>query len=580
MKKSKIIALLMATACMATVFAGCNEEETPCAHVDADKNYACDLCGAATHVIVEQVPAEEEAAVEMVVKSIPTDVAPSTYIGPKADAEVETPAMANLTVTTKISENDTVSMLNERYYKLTQTESYGYYDWTTTTKIYDVQQDKIVYTKTTNNYDNESVTVTNKGAYIKITEYSYNNGYKTKFYTQNWGSIETFNESVTESGELDGKYYYLTIEDKVYVLDMETNEKVTLTGASGALKDVALRRPAFDCEKNGYGYIVNDDGIWVYDLSKWVSCVYHKEIPSYWEDAEMIVLDNGNVLVQYAKQLPDTAINYDVLIGGEKFDLVQTVINPTTKASTNVELGYKMEALDAYALEKYNDEAKNVVKLYPIENKEIDGNAGFEAVIDNDVNILYAHKATLMGQNIDEFEYVEEGVYLSRIDYGNGEYVSIFVDGNGAEIVKIPTAANEYYGNLIINGVVYDKTLTKLFDTADYGTTIAAFNDYALYYKAPETMTEEGKYYYYDGTGTPKVIVGAIVNKTDNYYVVRTGTSGDYRYTLYAADGKKIPVTSGADYISAVDRVNQSGEMWEVRVRLNDNTEYTTVYLR
>ena len=578
--KRKIIALLMATVCTTAVFASCGDEsssssssEKPACekHVDANKDAVCDECEKAVVVITEQLPAEKEEEVPMVVNPIPENVKLSDYIGPKADAlkedivlpkEATTLELAGLQdskknlhlFVTRVAERD----YNYRGYEHSEVEldawreiesevvkvydaskpaaeavifekktalTYKYYRWSDTSNP-QLARPEFVDSDNIEEYTRYSVTLEND--YVKVVEtvrdddgYGYyHTTYKTALYTHGWNLIataeETFNDNVAVDVSKYGGYTYLTMEGKTYTLDNETGEKVTFSDANGVDKDMIIRRPDFDVVNEDYGYVLEWDGFKVYDLSEWVSCATSFTFPSYWNNPQTVVLDDGTVFVQYEKTLHSGAVSYDVLKGDEKIDLVQVLINPVDGTMETVEFGYALDTTAWFDADKYNDNAKNIVYLKPIEDKEVNDAAGFEAVIDNELNILFAYKPTVIGQDLGEYEYIADGLYKTEIDYDENVSVRIFVDGEGKEVKKLPASAEREGDMWVVGTKYYSLDMSKvLLDTADYDQA-TILDGYVILKKVTlddlTTLEDESKteYFYFAPTMNAPVSVSNV----------------------------------------------------------------------
>ncbi len=624
MKKSKIIALLMATACLTTVFAGCKDEIDCTKHVDADKNGSCDTCGQAVQIIVEQLPAEKEEVVDMVVNPLPAESKISEYIGPKAEVEEVVTPFVDFEKTTVFDDKVFVSYSNNLLHVVEQTkwDNAETPDVVEETEykhtIYDTVAKKELYTGTsgakgvsTESSTHKNVKISFATNYIKVVEHTYkNDGYSsaqksavTKYYTRTgelivtlpeenadpnyyYSGVESFFNShngVSIAQSTLGDYVYLTAtttvdnnngseteKNTVYTIDTKTHTLVKLEGATGEA-ETFIKRPVFNVIKGDYGYVYNGSEIWVYDLTKWVSCVYYNKVSSNWKDVNATVLDNGKIFVQYKFQLMDNAVNYDIMedVSGEtkKFDLVQLLINPVDGAMEEVEFGYVFNNMGASAAAKYNDNAKNLLYLTPIVDKKVEDSAKFEAVLDDSLNILYAHKATIVGQDIDTLTYVAENLYETTVNYGGGVTVDVYVDGTGKEVMKIPTNAGDYYGYYQVGTGIYkysDMTVAgKLFDLSDYDADFEReFSSYALFRKTDYIPQPEGDpipnytYYYFNETMTaPKAMATGevVVSANEDYYVVSRivkvdDTTNKTVYDLYNSLGEKIVTSDSSDF--------------------------------
>lgn len=620
--KRKIIALLMATVCTTAVFASCSDGEdssssTPekpvCeTHVDANKDGACDECQKAVYVITEQLPAEKEEEVPMVVNPLPENVKMSDYIGPKAeDAKTVLPANATIvkelkgvqshrenlyfiktTTEEKVAEPTTENPINK--YKMICEDVYT---------VYDAAQNKDVYTKYSGKYyrfyndaeftswystdhnNKDEYTVEFYSTYVKVREtiteqdeeyaYQTNTTYTTKYFTYNWELIATAQDPsyqvAAPSVATYGGYAYLTIDGKTYTVDLETMKLVTLAGAT-ADANMHIRRPAFSEVVGDYGYVISGNKVMVYDLTKWISCVNVYNYPSYWKNAQMVLLDNGTVFVQYEKVLHSSAVSYDVLDGNDnKVDLVQALINPVSGEIKNVEFGYKLANGVNFDRAKYNDNAKNIVYLYPIEQKEVNYAAGFEAVIDSELNILYAHKTTLVGQ-MNQIMYLADGYYATMVEYDNNVNVNVIVDGEGKEVVKVPNNATVACGMLKVGMKYYSWDMSKVLldltpsETAVNYELVREQEDYMILQKttpedpATEEIEYKVEYFYFNAkmSAPQKISVEDFTNFSnisENYFTVKTtkingidndqdGVFDDFeqivKYVVYNANNQKI----------------------------------------
>lgn len=599
--KRKIIALLMATVCTTAVFASCDEgtssssSEAPACetHVDVNKDGLCDGCAKAVVVITEQLPAEKEQEVAMVVNAIPENVKTSDYIGPKtATAEEDTvlPAAAtivdmkgwqasnknlHLIVTTEETKDDSFPGGEKDPWRKIEKE---------VVRVYDASKpaaEAVVFEKKNavryNYYrradestpqlairefeyseefdETTTYEVEFKNNYVKVVEikkekvtndYGYTDTeytYKTEYYTYGWNLIATAEdtESRGSDAEVSGYagYVYLTIEGKTYTLDGETGEKVAFAEVNGVDGDMMLRRPNFDVVVGDYGYVMSSNKIMAYDLTKWISCVSVFDYPSYWNNAKSVVLDNGTVFVQYEKTLHSSAVSYDVKKGDSKIDLVQVLVNPVDGTTKTAEFGYVLDTAKVFDTEKYNDNAKNIVYLYPIAEKEVNYAAGFEAVIDSELKILFAYQPTLVGQDLDSLEYLGNGLYLTEVVYDANVSVRVVVDGEGKEVKKLPNSATKVQDMWKVGTKYYSLDMSKvLFDAADYDEV--NFRDgYMILKKVtlddPVTEDEnEAKvdYYYFTSAMTAPVLVSgsedfsAITYNNQQYFIVKLAKAG------------------------------------------------------
>jgi hypothetical protein len=329
----------------------------------------------------------------------------------------------------------------------------------------------------------------------------------------------------------------------------ETGEKVAFAEVNGVDGDMMLRRPNFDVVVGDYGYVMSSNKIMAYDLTKWISCVSVFDYPSYWNNAKTVVLDNGTVFVQYEKTLHSSAVSYDVKKGDSKIDLVQVLVNPVDGTTKTAEFGYVLDTAKVFDTKKYNDNAKNIVYLYPIAEKEVNYAAGFEAVIDSELKILFAYQPTLVGQDLDSLEYLGNGLYLTEVVYDANVSVRVVVDGEGKEVKKLPNSATKVQDMWKVGTKYYSLDMSKvLFDAADYDEV--NFRDgYMILKKVtlddPATEDEnEAKvdYYYFTSAMTAPVLVSgsedfsAITYNNQQYFIVKSGYNSDGDLALIPYD--------------------------------------------
>lgn len=619
--KRKIIALLMATVCATTFFAACDEQasssdlsEVNCAtHTDSDKDALCDACGKAIVVVKEEIPAEKEEKVDMVVNPIPTDAVASDYIVGTVEKEImpatgwtqsailkdlwdkeqkgevsiapqgaqpidaQGALLAISYKTVKESEDESVptkytdnilvydSVNDVEVYKWTSDEyeegktakkSIADFDRVNkggalvlTCKEAEVKEDKdttdpddtvtmltdktLVYStymgkvfdyvtaayKEGSSYHDECHVETINGVFAKIVRTwkkdgnSYDEETAYTFYLPNGQEIVTLDEITEEpTVEMTANLAYITIEGKTYVYDME------LTKLHEEDKNLLIKRPAFDVENDKYGYVFDDENMYVYDLTKWLDCVYDFTMPSYWKNANTFVLENGNILVQYERVLPAEAVSYDYLVGDTKYDLVYTIINVADGTQKNVEFGYKINEfmLGSDSDGAFTEKALNLVEVNPIEEQEINTNETLAFIVDNELNILYCFQPTLAGQS-DEMELIANNRFLTTIGYAEGTEVEAIVNEKGELVAKLPSNAQIKEGYIKIGAKVYDFDMNEKLDTADYD--YAYFGDEHVYLtkdfdaveatdttEAVEAYTEA--YIYTIAMSAPKKIAG------------------------------------------------------------------------
>ena len=556
--KTKILALILAIACLSVVFFGCAKEKTCDTHVDNNANAKCDVCdtdlcsehkdenedkicddcsvsltlcehkddnsdkfcdtcGGAIVVLYEQVAPVTGDRVPTVVHPIPTGVDLKKYINTAQTQPNLVTALTNMTFDRflhSVGNYWLVSIYNEA-------------TTSTTYRIYDVENGKIVCER------NDATTLSNQRIFIDIelSQHYYtvtteivnylrynetvvnlkdeaNNFYDYTETVSKTTSVYTYSDSTAicsavwtpaslEPWEMMAANLIVEMESLNNVDYINFNGTVwafdawdsTVLGKFDPME--LIYRPAFDVQNDKFGYIEMDGKIFVYDLTKWIECVYSYEIPMNYQSYFWFVLENGNVLLQSEMTLPRNAISYDFTMEDEKFDLVYTVLDPVAKTAKNVEFGYYIYDLSAANDITYTAEAKNIAYVAPLVNDVISSQRKY-FILNNDLTV-----AADITDFVD-YQQVSDNVYLKYEDIGTSSYAIYLVDVNGTRLSYLPYAADIKNNYVLYDSTAYNFKMEKLMDLTPY----------SLLWEAPEYMifslfneaTATTEYYYYNGT--------------------------------------------------------------------------------
>lgn len=515
--KRRIIALLIALASLVTMLAACGDDagKKPCAtHVDADKDLICDGCGRAVISIIEQLPPVEDPVVDTVVNPFPEN---------SNLAQFEDLSLVGKPVSGKLEEAEAEPVLQQGMadiasaakIKVPTKETFAEGETPTYTDsylIYNYRLGKVIYSYTTPEYtdanENHKVKVSVApitpalGFEIRVATWAQVKGYTYSYQYYTIGGLlladtaesEDPDEELSFSASLssNGDYIY-SLEDMIYVCDAKTGAQIYSCEAR-----LFIDRPAFDVVIGNYGYVKDSEGdILVYDLTKWLSCIYETDV-----EGTAYIFSDGKIVVQNHVVLPDAAVNYDYLVKSEdltgsiKYDIVYTVINPVDGSSTEVEFGYNILSHEAVkagegdALVSYDR-----LTVSPISHKELTTTA-VEVIVDSSLKILYAKEAWLPGQSLDDMQLVADGVYLVSIRYADGTVVKATVKADGTFLAYIPNAlANSFVcGFIKVGNKFYNTKMELVFDAdakdAEEKTfTLGESSDYGIY------MTKDGETY-------------------------------------------------------------------------------------
>ncbi len=537
-----------------------------CDHKDENADNLCDACGGAIVAVNVQVPPVKEDRVEMVVGTVPNDVSLDSYVNtaPEADAEYAAEEVAYdyrvgyFAYSKETTENGLAS----------------------TYTITNLLTGDVVYTKTVADTDAYNIYLADFYFYVvtsvgeletMVTTYEYYSYAGDRFY-KDTVSLEDGYDACFEDYAYDNDqelaYYKLYIGDLVYIFAPETYELL--------FKDMDVKhfvdRPVFDVTNEDYGYIEMDDQLYVYDLSKWIDCVYAHDIPSYAEYFRWFVLEDGNVLLQWSVQLNDTAVTYDFLDYGDKYDMVTALIDLEEKKTEEVEFGYEISDVrnDGYP-SVIKESTPNLAEVYPIINDRVDYSAKKLFAIDNDLTILYDFDQTLEISKHLVVASAEENLFLVQKMFG-GRVVIEIVDEKGEHVNYLPEGA--YYNGKWIeyDGKYYTLKMELILDPAKDGYyTEVEGTGFAIFGKYDEAAAKY-EYFYFDGEGTPAKIgmnVAVAYNHELGFVLVVETLDEEnnptYECRLYNANNTLILVSdSNIDgYVNWVDTEATVGVLYD-----------------
>ncbi|MBR2929777.1 MAG: hypothetical protein IKC32_00975 [Clostridia bacterium] len=593
--KSKIICLLICIASVISLLASCG---TPAceAHADEDKNRACDNCGIPVYTVVERVPTDE-AAVEMVVTPIPTDKKLGDLY--KTDYE-ENPKVGDFTLIEDFTLGDVINRFdNDRYIFYGYTEQTAgtettLENWTDTSYptgyldddkyidhwcIYDVLGGETCFSLAGREYtiqelwdghvDDVSCTES-MGEFLNMREYRWTkdeNGYWSQKEIDTYrffnGDLIISSEETGVDSDLSFSWYgdrngieYYEISGNMYAISFDEDKIIHKEDM-----DSFVFRPDFDYVTDTHGYLYSGGKLLVYDLSKWIECVYSYELP---DGASYFYLADGNILIQRVVILPDSAKNYDYT-DGTKYDLVYTLIDPIAKTETEIEFGYYVNYSDVY-VDDYGfvDSVKNILNVSIIENKNLGKKV--DLACDSSLGII-AEIDAVLPELVESVILVADGVFMGDIVYGDGSLVTALFDAEGNRLATLPEKAILSNGVIVVEDKYYDMKLDKLFDLnadPEHPYSYAGMLDGALL-----VADDEGQYYCKpgnelvpvmdytnvpssDGIDTPElpdpILVQRPIMHSGVLFVVETSSTTlvegtpvtTYTYTVYNQEIEKV----------------------------------------
>ena len=416
-------------------------------------------------------------------------------------------------------------------------------------------------------------------------EYQYNSALytfaKDVLFEAEYTDEDDFEAPDFDFDEAEGGVYYVTINDTVYAIDEVSGKLI-----HSADENVFVKRPAFDKLVGNYGIVeasASEMGVtelYVYDLTKWLSCVFTYKIPSTAQMAMSFYLADGNLLVQYLEYLDPNARTYDIFMGGVKADITYVYVDIAAQTATEVDFGYFIrscqngEAMDIL----YKDHVQNVMQVAPIVDGAFDmENADTMLIVDNDLTIKFASDVRPLTAQEDPLFVVDDNRYITSFVYGaDGVKTWAVVDENLEIVTYLPYAYAEMDGAtpvplnphiyrdgfIVLDGKIYNYDMELILE-------MGAEDGYELYSDCvnfliltktfvteddPETLEDEyesvTKYYFFDPAETeaPTELTGDLYNVDMNltFYVIKNTVAGEegepdtYTYDVYNNDGEKI----------------------------------------
>ncbi len=599
--KTKIFALMTAVLCLCMCFASCDEKVEVCeAHVDEnadsvcdvcsaeivpevvctehkddDANKECDVCGKSiVSLVVVEKPADAEEFQGLVVKDIPTDANPLEYI------QTELPEKTYAAVANDI--DGSIDTTHQNYALVrktvtvdTVTPNYSY----NTYRVYDLATGKMILDAGNDNDYNltetKYVSVNFGDGYFSVaTRFRDASSYDTtkyeiKYYTYaaapeliaaySWDqdtATEPYSSPRFDLNHSANDLYYFEHDDQIYVVDTTSGKVI--------YKEKAVEmvyRPDMDGTQANVGYTFVDGKVRLYDLTKWIDCTFTYDLPYDAWNVETFQLANGNVLVQYLTQLSDLAVSYDMIVGGNKYDIDYILIDAAAKKATEVEFGYYIENAmvvdDGNAL--FKDTVDNIFTVRAIKDTVM-ATESKNLVIGNDLSILLEIKIDLNARIVDN------GLYAQEVEFNAlGQSLTALVDINGnlKSYVDDNYTFLNYYGVKVTNGKVYDYDNNVIFDLNNGWNYVAGSTNFLILSQTEATedpLVFITRYYLYEIGKAAPVEIGkglenfGIVGAFDAGFVVYyTNQDSADVYELYDLNNQKLGASAldiDVDFVS------------------------------
>ncbi len=350
--------------------------------------------------------------------------------------------------------------------------------------------------------------------------------------------------------------------DEIVIFDYATYTEAE----DGALtKDADLPEYLVDAELVDYGnddyyYMIDDEEVIVYDhsfgyVSSWTA-------PSYVADdgAEINVLNNGDLFVQYMYALDDDDKDFDFYYAdGDiniKMDIVTLVVSAKNGKAKEIDCDYLVDRLYPNSMlynEKdgdenfYNDKFENLAWVYPIIDRQIDSSdTAADVVLMNNKGKIEKSVKLVDGQVVDTLYYkIADDKYLVDTVYG-----CAIVDGKG-KVIKTMNNYLDQCGTYFVGDVaIYDLELNKVYDLREKKATVETVSGETIFVREDTdngynivsfNNGNQNTVYTYDETATSNTVFTPLDGIG---YEIYDPASGDYKF--YNVNGDLITTTTYA----------------------------------
>ncbi len=325
-----------------------------------------------------------------------------------------------------------------------------------------------------------------------------------------------------------------------------------------------------------YIYVESNDDILVYDHDFKVVAVW--STPANSSVRSWFALNDGNVFIQYDKELEPDEKKYDYYVGNSlnnmiKYDLVTEIYNIEKKKSKDIDFEYILnQGISRYSLNKsvdgeeiYADDAfENVVVVSSIiDKKEDNSDARRDFLVINNkgkvkTSLKLVEYQTALPRKISAEKYLVSTLYGTAIVNAEGEVLTQYNSANFVQVGDYFVDTNNKYG-------IYDMSFNVVYDYSEKNNAsyYGQLNDTIFVKEYIDEKKEDYKIIAF-AKGTQFDVCTYDKDGTTNLTLNIVGNAGIYslynpqtkEYTYYNADGTSL-MTNSAE-ISSVISVNEN----------------------
>ena len=352
--------------------------------------------------------------------------------------------------------------------------------------------------------------------------------YKTSLYQADGKLLKTA-ESETEQPLPSNILDLLVFEDLVYRANGETLSEVSSVNA------FANHVSEFEEKMGDRYYDFGDSSFSVYDSNGAFYDIYVYEKA---EQTQYYLLENGNVLIQQQRPLPDDASKYDYSKDSEKLQLKTYLWQAEKKAAKEISFDYLIgdiypitqDVRDAAPEEiglTLANQVLNIACIAPIKDNMLQTSVW--VLMDSNGSVTCNLSKQYKG--LDDIPYpAADGVYYYKTRGGQ----TFYIDGEG-NLLRDMSTVDFVHGQYIVAGKkLYDANYNLLFDYGKEGYKLK------IVYETCAILSKGTDYIRFNGTDRSNM---SEIRATDsvafeNEYYAVTASNGETTY--YAPDGTSI----------------------------------------
>ncbi len=278
---------------------------------------------------------------------------------------------------------------------------------------------------------------------------------------------------------------------------------------------------------------IDSNGVVIYDEN--FGAITEYVLPSYAYRSQIVLLQNGNVFVQYFAELPSDANKYDVFFSSKKYDLVTLLIE--AKNGKTSELDASFVLYNAVSADVFSSQGNSYLKK-GIENiaifAEIDENKCLNTDSDS-YEIALMSNGGKLGKylTVDGYDEIPQMVGRDRFLISDSQGCRVLLNAKGKVLARV---SSEYkficnYNYFYNAKAIYDLGGNVVYDLEANGATVdSAYNEYAYIIAKGKDSSSPDVVYRFASGAVEQIATFGNGGTYDSFQ------SSTYFYTFYNSD--------------------------------------------